>query len=422
MNRALVQAGKEGTRAAPASPAHSALAASHAAAATVLMRQEGACACGGSCPRCRGQAPLHTTPQVGAPGDEYEREADRIAEQVVHPESSQATRPGRVASGTVQRIGTEESPTEDDGNVAPEEEQQGPALQRLAAAGGGAPATRPPHFETELASSRGGGRRLEPQFRTMMEARMGADFSQVRLHRDTRAARLCEAIRARAFTSGGHVYFAHGEYRPDTTEGTRVLAHELAHVIQQGAASIGSGEVSSVAPSVPPAPSEAVQRMASLDQTTPQNLAQAGKRPWGGSDPVGNDYFVQTDAGSVVTGWVAYSGSPENRQYWCHGFSLGTYQQWGYSVYSGTPMQTVIRDEYQPIAPASAQAGDLAVWVPGFQHSAVFTSAAVSGGALDENRSRLDSKNGQQSLANYSLAQLVAVPQYGSGYAAYRMT
>jgi hypothetical protein len=67
-----------------------------------------------------------------------------------------------------------------------------------------------------------------------MQRRLGHDFRHVRIHTDDGAARAATAIGARAFTVGPHVAFAQGEFRPQLSEGRRVLAHELAHVAQAG--------------------------------------------------------------------------------------------------------------------------------------------------------------------------------------------
>jgi hypothetical protein len=63
-----------------------------------------------------------------------------------------------------------------------------------------------------------------------MQARLGDDFLDVRVHTDARAGRAASALEARAFTVGTDVYFAPGEFRPSESDGERVLAHELTHV------------------------------------------------------------------------------------------------------------------------------------------------------------------------------------------------
>lgn len=78
------------------------------------------------------------------------------------------------------------------------------------------------------------GRPLEGSTREVMESRFGEDFGDVRVHTDARAAESAAAIDARAYTAGSDIVFAEGEYAPGTSDGDRVIAHELAHVSQQG--------------------------------------------------------------------------------------------------------------------------------------------------------------------------------------------
>lgn len=68
------------------------------------------------------------------------------------------------------------------------------------------------------------------------QERMGYDFSSVRIHTQQQANHVANEINARAFTYRNHVVFAAGEYQPDTHAGRHLLAHELTHVVQQGAA------------------------------------------------------------------------------------------------------------------------------------------------------------------------------------------
>jgi hypothetical protein len=74
---------------------------------------------------------------------------------------------------------------------------------------------------------------LDPETRRFMEPRFGQDFSQVRVHTDAKAAESAKAMDALAYTFGRHVVFGPGRYRPAAGEGQRLLAHELAHVVQQ---------------------------------------------------------------------------------------------------------------------------------------------------------------------------------------------
>ena len=78
------------------------------------------------------------------------------------------------------------------------------------------------------------GESLDRRTRGTMESYFGSDFSDVRIHRDSQAAASAEALNANAYTIGRDVYFASGRYAPETTEGKRLLAHELVHTLQQG--------------------------------------------------------------------------------------------------------------------------------------------------------------------------------------------
>ena len=78
-----------------------------------------------------------------------------------------------------------------------------------------------------------GGQPLDSGTRSFMEAGFGQSFCHVRVHTDSVAAGIAAAEGAQAFTAGHHVVFAAGGYRPDTRRGATVLAHELAHVVQQ---------------------------------------------------------------------------------------------------------------------------------------------------------------------------------------------
>src|SRR5712691_7910193 len=77
------------------------------------------------------------------------------------------------------------------------------------------------------------GQSLDAGTRAFMEPRFGHDFSQVRVHTDARAAESARAVNALAYAVGHDVVFGTGQYTPGTSEGQRLLAHELTHVVQQ---------------------------------------------------------------------------------------------------------------------------------------------------------------------------------------------
>ena len=133
-----------------------------------------------------------------ARNDRYEQEADRIAGAVLR-----MPKPGAGQPAATQGL---------------------PAHRR---AGFHAPA------ESGMASLPGRGQPLAQPLRDFFEPRFGYDFSDVRLHTDTRAAGLAESIQARAFAVGKEVVFGVGQFAPETSQGRQLMAHELTHVVQQ---------------------------------------------------------------------------------------------------------------------------------------------------------------------------------------------
>jgi Domain of unknown function (DUF4157) len=90
-------------------------------------------------------------------------------------------------------------------------------------------------LERRIDEARPAGRPLEPALRGSMESAFGADFGAVRVHDGPQGHGLSEAVSARAFTTGSDVFFANGQYSPGSRSGRELIAHELTHVLQQGA-------------------------------------------------------------------------------------------------------------------------------------------------------------------------------------------
>ena len=84
-------------------------------------------------------------------------------------------------------------------------------------------------IERSIDQARGGGQAMDHGTRTQMEGAFGADFYRVRIHTDARADGLSQALSARAFATGGDLFFRQGEYNPSTSAGRELLAH----VVQQ---------------------------------------------------------------------------------------------------------------------------------------------------------------------------------------------
>ncbi len=99
-----------------------------------------------------------------------------------------------------------------------------------------------PAVNVALPSGAGAGTPLPSPVRGFMEPRFGASFANVRIHTDAGAAQLSQQLNAQAFTVGEHVYFGKDQYRPDSDGGRELIAHELTHTVQQGAA-VQSGVV-----------------------------------------------------------------------------------------------------------------------------------------------------------------------------------
>lgn len=90
-----------------------------------------------------------------------------------------------------------------------------------------------PAVEARVRAATRGGAPLSGAVRGWLEPRLGRPLGDVRVHADGPAADAARALQARAFTLGRDVVFGAGRYRPGTAEGRRLLAHEVAHVVQQ---------------------------------------------------------------------------------------------------------------------------------------------------------------------------------------------
>ncbi|UCF90748.1 MAG: DUF4157 domain-containing protein [Desulfobacterales bacterium] len=118
-----------------------------------------------------------------------------------------------------------------------------PAVSASAHAGG-----------AQAAIPAGGGRPLDEPLRADMEQRFDTSLGDVRLHTDAASGEASRMLGARAFTTGRDIYFGHGEYRPEAAQGRRLLAHELAHTIQQRG--LAAGEQKALEVAAPDDPAE----------------------------------------------------------------------------------------------------------------------------------------------------------------------
>ena len=155
---------------------------------------------------------------VNQPGDVYEQEADRVADQVM-----------RMPAVAVQRkcaaCAQEDNLQRKCAACAEEDRRE---LHRKET--GASPRTAPPIVHQVLNSP---GQPLDAISRAFMEPRFGYDFSRVRVHADSKAAESAQAVHALAYTVGRNIVFARNQYSPGSTVSNRLLAHELTHVVQQ---------------------------------------------------------------------------------------------------------------------------------------------------------------------------------------------
>lgn len=178
--------------------------ANHSLVSGILQRK---CACGnhtgagGECAECsKKEHILQRKLTIGASNDSLEQEADRVADQVLSMPANPAISNTPLS---IQRFAGEPSDQIDEA---------------------------PPSVGRVLTSS---GQSLEPALRDDMEQRFGYDFSGVRVHSGAAAEQSAREVNARAYTAGHNIVFATGQFVPSTHEGRRLIAHELAHVVQQ---------------------------------------------------------------------------------------------------------------------------------------------------------------------------------------------
>jgi hypothetical protein len=176
---------------------------------------------------------------VGQPGDIYEQEADRVADEVMRmPEPQVQPTPTHPLSQGPS-CGDEDMEGELI-QTRPISEKITPIVQRKKEPQEQAQEITPEQ-DSRIQSLRGGGKLLPESTRAFFEPRFGHDFSNVRVHTGVNATKIAESIYARAFTLGNNIVFGHGQYSTGTDKGRRLLGHELTHVIQQDKSGFVSG-------------------------------------------------------------------------------------------------------------------------------------------------------------------------------------
>lgn len=191
---------------------------------------------------------------IGQPNDAYEKEADTVADAVVNhpPGNGPVVQQKKISS--IQRLAT---PLEEEKLATNEErmkkdkeiqekpevqkmcpgcekekEEKGGALQKKAEGANAAS----PKLSSKIEGAAGKGNTLPRKSLSEMNSSFGADFSNVRIHTDGESIQMNKELGAQAFTHGNDIFFNSGKYNTDTSGGRQLLAHELTHVVQQGAA------------------------------------------------------------------------------------------------------------------------------------------------------------------------------------------
>ncbi len=172
---------------------------------------------------------------ISRPGDHFEQEADRAAEQVMSMpaprEAAGAPVISQFQTGRVQRMCQE---CEGELQRKPQSGSDESVIQTQGGAEAAIEVSQT--AQSQIDTLRGGGQPMAEEARAFFEPRFGHDFSDVRVHNSGMAASLAQSVNARAFTVGRDIVFDSGQYAPHTDEGRRLLAHELAHTIQQSGA------------------------------------------------------------------------------------------------------------------------------------------------------------------------------------------
>jgi len=170
--------------------------------------------------------------EIGDSEDQFEIEADRIADQVVAMQNSMPPLPPtKNMHTTIQR------------KCAHCEEEERiqkkalastitPLIQRSTQTSKGN-AEASPEITNKINTSRGSGSLMDAHTKGFMENRFGVDFSGVRIHTGSEAIQMSRALNAQAFTVGNDIYFNEGKYNPSDNSGKHLLAHELTHTLQQ---------------------------------------------------------------------------------------------------------------------------------------------------------------------------------------------
>ncbi len=170
-----------------------------------------------------GEHPFYVQPKlkINQPGDQYEQEADAMAEKVMRMTDKDVFQPKQSSSLPIQRKCAKCEKEEDEKVHRKETNNSAPIVSN-----------------SVYQALQSPGKPLDQPTRSFMEQRFGYDFSNVRLHHDSESEESASSIQAKAYTLGNNIVFGAGQFAPENSSGKLLLAHELTHVIQQRHASL----------------------------------------------------------------------------------------------------------------------------------------------------------------------------------------
>src|SRR6218665_2159146 len=175
--------------------------------------------------------------EIGNVDDPHEKEADAVADKVMRMPSGDGSKVARMrddaGAGVRMKPEAEEEkmPSEDETKIKMKSDPVYPLQKKPD--GGNENSLAPETVEQGISSSKGSGQSLDAGIREEMGSKIGADFSDVKVHTDNNAAQMSKEIGAKAFAHGQDIYFNQGQYNPASSEGKHLLAHELTHTVQQ---------------------------------------------------------------------------------------------------------------------------------------------------------------------------------------------
>ena len=204
-----------------------------------ITQRKPMCICEGKCTKCKAADNLADIPniqpklKISQPDDPLEKEADIIAEQIVTMNNKLSTTKFDNKNKRNEIINRKCSKCEEEDHDDDDKEKPFQISRKNNAYNNhkiGVSNEITNQIKNVIESN---GDRLNYPTRRFMKSRFGYDFSGVRIHTDSAAAKSANTINALAYTIDNHIIFGDGEYRPNTYNGRKLLAHELTHVVQQ---------------------------------------------------------------------------------------------------------------------------------------------------------------------------------------------